>query len=77
MNPGTAGLIARPPVLFLGALLIGFILDRLLGLPFPAQGIHGSSAARDADRPGLATAGIRNFTRAGTPVRSIEPTAHW
>jgi len=75
MNPGTAGLIARPPLLFLGALLIGFILDRLLGLPFPAQGIHWIiGGPLMLIGLALATAGIRNFTRAGTPVRSIEPT---
>ena len=31
----TPGLIARPPLLFLGALLLGFISGRLLPLPFP------------------------------------------
>ena len=43
-DTGTAGVIARPPLLFLGALLIGFVLDRLLRLPFPVPGIdlvHG------------------------------------
>jgi hypothetical protein len=38
-DTGTAGVIARPPLLFLAALLIGFVLDRLLRLPFPVPGI--------------------------------------
>jgi protein-S-isoprenylcysteine O-methyltransferase Ste14 len=29
-DTGTAGVIARPPLLFLAALLLGFVLDRLL-----------------------------------------------
>jgi protein-S-isoprenylcysteine O-methyltransferase Ste14 len=37
-DTGTAGVIARPPLLFLAALLIGFVLDRLLRLPFPVPG---------------------------------------
>src|SRR5262249_51042142 len=74
----TARPVARPPLLFLAALLIGFVLDRLLPLPFPVPGIElvpwiiGSSLILIG--LALATAGIRNFSRAGTPVRSIEPT---
>ena len=37
-DTGTAGVIARPPLLFLGALLIGFVLDHLLRLPFVVPG---------------------------------------
>jgi protein-S-isoprenylcysteine O-methyltransferase Ste14 len=74
----TAGLIARPPLLFLGALLTGFVLDRLLRLPFPDPGIGLDPWI--AGGPliliglGLAAAGMRNFSQAGTPVRSIRPT---
>jgi len=77
-DTGTAGVIARPPLLFLAALLIGFVLDRLLRLPFPApwidlvQWIIGGSLILIG--LALAAAGIRNFSRAGTPVRSIKPT---
>jgi protein-S-isoprenylcysteine O-methyltransferase Ste14 len=74
----TAGPIARPPLLFLAALLLGFVLDRLLPLPFPVPGIDlvhriagGSLTLLGL---ALAAAGIRNFSRAGTPVRSIKPT---
>jgi protein-S-isoprenylcysteine O-methyltransferase Ste14 len=74
----TAGVIARPPLLFLAALLIGFVSDRLLRLPFPVPGIDlihwiiGGSLILIG--LALAAAGIRNFSRAGTPVRSAMPT---
>jgi protein-S-isoprenylcysteine O-methyltransferase Ste14 len=77
-DTGTAGVIARPPLLFLAALLIGFVLDRLLRLPFSVPGIDlahwiiGGSLILIG--LALAAAGIRNFSRAGTPVRSIKPT---
>lgn len=75
---GNAGVIARPPVLFLAALLLGLASDRLLPLPF---------AIREADLVhriiagsliliglALAAAGIRDFSRAGTPVPTNQPT---
>ena len=77
-DTGTAGVIARPPLLFLAALLLGFVSDRLLRLPFPVPGIvqvHwiiGSSLILIG--LALAVAGIRNFSRAGTPVRGYKPT---
>jgi protein-S-isoprenylcysteine O-methyltransferase Ste14 len=77
-DTGTAGVIARPPLLFLAALLMGFVLDRLLRLPYPVSGIDlvhwiiGGSLILIG--LALAAAGIRNFSRAGTPVRSIKPT---
>ena len=74
----TAGVIARPPFLFLGALALGLVWDRLLPLPFPIPGsdlvhwiIGGSLILIGL---ALAAAGIRNFSQAGTPVRSIKPT---
>jgi protein-S-isoprenylcysteine O-methyltransferase Ste14 len=74
----TAGVIARPPVLFLAALLLGFVLDHLLPLQFPIPRIDLVHRVI-ASSPiliglALAAAGIRNFSRAGTPVRSIKPT---
>jgi protein-S-isoprenylcysteine O-methyltransferase Ste14 len=85
MNPagqvtdtGTADVIARPPLFFLAALLIGFVLDRLLRLPFQVPGtdlvhwIVGGSLILIG--LALAAAGVRNFSRVGTPVRSIKPT---
>ena len=77
-DTGTAGVIARPPLLFLAALLLGLAADHLLPLPF---------AVRNADvvrwiiagsliLSGLAVfaAGVRNFSRAATPVPTNEPT---
>jgi protein-S-isoprenylcysteine O-methyltransferase Ste14 len=76
-DTGTAGVIARPPLLFLAALLLGLAADRLLPLPF---------AIADADLVhwiiagsliliglALAVAGIRNFSRAATPVPTNQP----
>jgi hypothetical protein len=38
-DTGTAGAIARPPFLFLVALLLGFVTDHLLPMPFPVPRI--------------------------------------
>ena len=77
-DSGTAGVIARPPLLFLAALLLGFVSDRLLPLPLPVPRIDlvhwiiaGSLILIGL---ALAAAGIRNFPRAGTPVPTNEPT---
>ena len=77
-DSGTAGVIARPPLLFLAALLLGFVSDRLLPLPLPVPRIDlvhwiiaGSLILIGL---ALAAAGIRNFSRAGTPVPTNEPT---
>jgi protein-S-isoprenylcysteine O-methyltransferase Ste14 len=74
----TAGVIARPPLLFLAALLLGFVCDRLLPLPLTGPGatwedwtVAGSLILIGF---GLAAAGIRNFSRAATPVPTNEPT---
>lgn len=80
-DTGTAGAIARPPVLFLAALLLGFTLDHLLRLPFPigrTGWLHWFSAANAFCLivAGIAVfaAGIRNFARAATPVQGTRPT---
>jgi protein-S-isoprenylcysteine O-methyltransferase Ste14 len=77
----TAGVIVRPPFLFLAALLLGFGLDHLLPLPFPVSrigSVHWISAiiAGSLILIGIAafTAGIRNFFGAGTPVQGTKPT---
>jgi len=77
-DAGTAGVIARPPLLFLGALLLGFILDWLLPLPFTVPGINlvrwiiGGFLILIG--LALAAAGIRNFSQTGTPVPTNMPT---
>jgi protein-S-isoprenylcysteine O-methyltransferase Ste14 len=77
-DAATAGVIARPPLLFLGALLLGVLADRLLpvALPLPDAGLRRWLTAGLLILLGLAIAiaGIRNFTRAGTPVPINEPT---
>ena len=72
------GVIARPPFLFLAALLLGFVLDRLLPLSFAVPGgdlvhwvVGGSLILIGL---GLAAAGIGNFSRAATPVPTNQPT---
>jgi protein-S-isoprenylcysteine O-methyltransferase Ste14 len=77
-DTGTAGVIARPPLLFLAALLLGLASDRLLPRPFavPGTDLVRWMAGGSVILVGLALAGagIRNFSRAATPVRSKEPT---
>ena len=77
-DTGTASVIARPPLLFLAALLLGFVLDRLLPFPFPVPRtdlVHWIVAG-SLILIGLALAavGIRNFSQARTPVPTNEPT---
>ena len=70
-----AGVIARPPLLFLGALLSGFVADRLLPFSFAIRGggwLPGSLLILLG--VALAAAGIGNFTRAATPVPTNQPT---
>ena len=74
----TAGVIARPPFLFLGALMLGLVWDFLLPLPFLIPGsdlVHWvTGGALIVIGLAVAGAGIRNFSRAGTPVRGYKPT---
>ena len=74
----TAGVIARPPLLFLGALLLGLASDRLLPTPFAvpdADWGHGIIAgALIAIGLTLIATGIRNFSRSATPVPTNQPT---
>ena len=75
---GTAGVLARPPLLFLGALLLGLLADYLRPFPFavPETGLVRWIVAGFLILIGLAcaAAGIRDFSRAGTPVPTNEPT---
>jgi len=77
-DTGTAGVIARPPLLFLAALLLGFVSDHLLPLPFPVPTIDLVRwlIADSLILIGLTlfAAGIRNFSQARTPVPTNEPT---
>jgi protein-S-isoprenylcysteine O-methyltransferase Ste14 len=77
-DTAVAGVIARPPLLFLAALLLGFVSDRVLPLSFAVPGgapVHWVFAGSlILIGLGLAAAGIRNFSRAATPVPTNEPT---
>jgi protein-S-isoprenylcysteine O-methyltransferase Ste14 len=77
-DTGRAGVIARPPLLFLTALLLGLAVDHLLALPLtiPEVDLVPWIVAGSSILIGLALAatGIRNFSRAGTPVPTNEPT---
>jgi protein-S-isoprenylcysteine O-methyltransferase Ste14 len=75
---GTSGVVARPPLLFLSAVLLGLASDHLLPLPFAfpaADVVHGVIAGSlILIGLALAAAGIRNFSRAETPVPTNQPT---
>lgn len=77
-DAGTADVIARPPFLFSAALLLGIASDRLLPRPFGVPGTDlahwVTGGAVTAVGLMLAGSGIRNFTRAATPIPSKEPT---
>ena len=72
-----AGVVARPPLLFLAALLLGLAADRVLPRPFavPGTGLAHWMSAGALLLIGLAlfTAGIGNFVRAGTPIPTNQP----
>lgn len=80
IDGGTAGIRLRPPLLFLGALVLGFGLEHLLPLPFPIgrTGLGhwlGAYIAGGLILLGIAVfaAGIRSFSNAGTPVQRTKP----
>jgi protein-S-isoprenylcysteine O-methyltransferase Ste14 len=73
----TAGVITRPPILYLTGLLLGFALDDVLPLPLalPETASVRWTAGGGLILIGLAlmAAGIRNFARAATLVPSNQP----
>jgi len=75
----TAGVITRPPLLFLAALVLGFAADRLVPLrldPIPGSYLVHWTVGGCLILIGLvfAATGIGNFSRAATPVPTNEPT---
>jgi protein-S-isoprenylcysteine O-methyltransferase Ste14 len=77
-DTGVAGVIARPPLLCLAALLLGLASDRLFPWPFGLPGTPlvywMSGASMILVGLALGAAGICNFSRAGTPVPTNQPT---
>jgi protein-S-isoprenylcysteine O-methyltransferase Ste14 len=77
-DTGTAGVIARPPVLFLASGLLGQAADHLQPVAFPVpagDAIHriiGCSLI--VIGLAIAVSGIRGFASAGTPVPTNQPT---
>jgi protein-S-isoprenylcysteine O-methyltransferase Ste14 len=69
--------IARPPVLYLACLLLGLALDRVLPLPLilPEAALIHWTVGGGLILIGVAilAAGVRNFSRAATPVPSNQP----
>jgi protein-S-isoprenylcysteine O-methyltransferase Ste14 len=69
--------VTRPPILYLACLILGLALDELLPLPLTLPGfallqwIVGGPLILIG--VAIAAAGIRNFSRAGTPVPSNQP----
>jgi len=73
----TSGALVRPPFLFLGCLILGIVLDRVLP---PPLSLPESALIRWAVGGGLIllgvaifAGGVRNFFRAATPVPSNQP----
>jgi protein-S-isoprenylcysteine O-methyltransferase Ste14 len=69
--------IARPPVLYLACLLVGLALDRVLPVPLlvPEAALIRWTVGGGLILIGVAivAAGVRNFSRAATPVPSNQP----
>jgi protein-S-isoprenylcysteine O-methyltransferase Ste14 len=76
-DTAVAGVIARPPFLYLACLVLGFALDRLLPLPltFSDAALIRWTAGGSLIVIGVAivAAGVSNFSRAATPVPSNQP----
>jgi len=76
-DAATTSVITRPPLIYLACLLLGLALDRVLPLPLalPGAALMPWMAGGGLILIGVAimAAGIRNFSRAATPVPSNQP----
>lgn len=76
-DTAVAGGVTRPPFLYLACLVLGFALERLLPLPltFPDVTLICWTAGGGLILIGVAivATGVRNFSRAATPVPSNQP----
>jgi protein-S-isoprenylcysteine O-methyltransferase Ste14 len=73
-DTATAGVITRPPFLYLGSLILGLVLDHVLPLPITLPE-NAWTAGGGLILLGVAilAAGVRNFSHAATPVPSNQP----
>ncbi len=73
----TAGVITRPPILYLACLLLGLALDLVLPLPLilPESALMRWTVGGGLILIGVTimAAGVRNFSHAATPVPSNQP----
>ena len=76
-DTATVDVIMRPPLFYLACLLVGLALDQALPLPLtlPEAALIRWTGGGGLIVVGLAimAAGVRNFSRAATPVRSSQP----
>jgi protein-S-isoprenylcysteine O-methyltransferase Ste14 len=76
-DTAVAGGFTRPPFLYLACLLLGLALDRVLPLPLvlPEAALIRWTVGGGLVLIGVAivVAGVRNFSRAATPVPSNQP----
>lgn len=76
-DAATAGVITRPPFLYLACLTLGLALDRVLTVPhsLPESALMRWVVGGGSIVIGVAivAAGIGNFARAATPVPSNQP----
>jgi protein-S-isoprenylcysteine O-methyltransferase Ste14 len=71
----TAGVVAPPPLIYLGALGIGFGLDAVIGRgSLPSRVARPAGAALIMAGVGLMGTFVRAFMRAQTPVDPYEPS---
>lgn len=66
--------LLRPPLLYLGALLLALLLQWLLPLPFLGSGAAPVGIGITLVAIGLFVASVRTFGAAGTPVPGNRPT---
>ena len=76
-DAATAGVIVRPPFLYLGCLVLGLALEQLLPLRLgsPTAAVLSWTGGGGLMLVGAAimVLGVRNFSRAKTPVPSNQP----
>jgi len=77
LSPGadTPGVIAPPPLIYLGGLGVGFALNAVAGgAPLPSTVARPIGAALIVAGAGLAATFVRAFARARTPVDPYSPS---